>query len=66
MGSTLHNGSCSNGNLAIPRHQQHFFEESCKDLTEEQGDNVARLLIKYEEVLGIQLLQVYNLPLMLL
>ena len=61
MGSTLHNGSCSNGNLAIPRHQQHFFEESCKDLTEEQGDNVARLLIKYEEVFrnttftGIQL-----------
>ena len=64
MGSTLHNGSCSNGNIAIPRHQQHFFEESCKDLTEEHGDNVARLLTK--KFLGIQLLQVYNLPLMLL
>ena len=50
MGSTLHHSSCLNGNLAIPGHQQHFFEESCKDLTEEQGDNVARLLIKYEEV----------------
>ena len=44
------NSSCSNGNLAVPGHQQHCFEESCKDLTEEQGDNVARLLIKYEEV----------------
>ena len=63
MGSTLHHSSCSNGNLAIPGHQQHFFEESCKDLTEEQGDNVARLMKKF---LGIQLLQVYNLPLMLL
>ena len=49
MGSTLHNCSCSNGNLAIPGHQQQFFEESCKDLTEEQRDNMAKLLIKYEE-----------------
>ena len=51
MGSTLHNGSCSNGNLAIPGHQQQFFEESCKDLTMEQGHNQAQLQIKYEEVL---------------
>ena len=50
MGSTLHNSSCSNGNFAIPGHQQHFFEESCKDLTEDQADNVAQLLIKYEDV----------------
>ena len=50
MGSTLHNGRCSNGNLAIPEYQRQFFEESYKDLTEEQGDNVAQLLIKYEDV----------------
>ena len=50
IGLTPQNNSGSNGNHAIPEHLQQLFEESRKNLTKEQSDSLAQLLIEYEDV----------------
>lgn len=50
IGSSQQKDSSSNGNLAIPEHLQQLFEESRKNLTREQSDSLAQLLIEYEDV----------------